>query len=178
MGSKSVFFILPKPLSMNCWAPLRPLFWMMRVLSRIGWLFCTAFWFSVTGMGNTPFLFLYHGKKEGVLCVKWRDLFRIFPAAKGKGNRESLNERSERMAYYGKVEISGVNTANLPVLTGTEAKALFIKCREGDEAARQQLIEGNLRLVLSIIKRFENRNENMDDLFHHQILQLYLHLRL
>ena len=92
-------------------------------------------------------------------------MFRIFPAAKGKGNRESLNERSERMAYYGKVEISGVNTANLPVLTGAEAKALFIKCREGNEAARQQLIEGNLRLVLSIIKRFENRNENMDDLF-------------
>jgi len=58
-----------------------------------------------------------------------------------------------------------VNTANLPVLTGTEAKALFIKCKAGDEAARQQLIEGNLRLVLSIIKRFENRNENMDDLF-------------
>ena len=69
------------------------------------------------------------------------------------------------MAYYGKVEISGVNTANLPVLTGTEAKALFIKCKAGDEAARQQLIEGNLRLGLSIIKRFENRNENMDDLF-------------
>ena len=68
------------------------------------------------------------------------------------------------MAYYGKVEISGVNTANLPVLTGAEAKALFIKCKAGDEAARQQLIEGNLRLVLSIIKRFENRNENMDDL--------------
>ncbi len=69
------------------------------------------------------------------------------------------------MAYYGKVEISGVNTANLPLLTGAEAKALFIKCRAGDEGARQQLIEGNLRLVLSIIKRFENRNENMDDLF-------------
>ena len=68
------------------------------------------------------------------------------------------------MAYYGKVEISGVNTANLPVLTGTEAKALFIKCKAGDEAARQQLIEGNLRLVLSIIKRFENRNENMDQI--------------
>ena len=69
------------------------------------------------------------------------------------------------MAYYGKVEISGVNTATLPVLTGAEAKALFIKCRAGDEMARQRLIEGNLRLVLSIIKRFENRNENMDDLF-------------
>ena len=69
------------------------------------------------------------------------------------------------MAYYGKVEISGVNTANLPVLTGTEAKALFIKCKAGDEAARQQLIEGNLRLVLSIIQRFSGSNENMDDLF-------------
>ena len=48
-----------------------------------------------------------------------------------------------RLAYYGKVEISGVNTANLPVLTEAEAKALFIKCKAGDEAARQQLIEGN-----------------------------------
>lgn len=69
------------------------------------------------------------------------------------------------MAYYGKVEISGVNTATLPVLTGAEAKSLFIQCRAGDTEARQKLIEGNLRLVLSIIKRFENRNENMDDLF-------------
>ncbi len=69
------------------------------------------------------------------------------------------------MAYYGKVEISGVNTASLPVLTGAEAKTLFRKCKAGDENARRQLIEGNLRLVLSIIKRFENRNENMDDLF-------------
>ena len=69
------------------------------------------------------------------------------------------------MAYYGKVEISGINTSSLPVLTGAEARELFIKCREGDTEARQKLIEGNLRLVLSIIKRFENRNENMDDLF-------------
>ncbi len=69
------------------------------------------------------------------------------------------------MAYYGKVEISGVNTASLPVLTGAEAKALFRQCKAGDQNARRQLIEGNLRLVLSIIKRFENRNENMDDLF-------------
>lgn len=69
------------------------------------------------------------------------------------------------MAYYGKVEISGVNTSSLPVLTGAQARELFIKCRAGDAAARQALIEGNLRLVLSIVKRFENRNENMDDLF-------------
>ena len=96
---------------------------------------------------------------------KWRDLFRIFSPAQGDFISISLNERSDKMAYYGKVEISGVNTASLPVLTGTEARELFIKCREGDETARQKLIEGNLRLVLSIIKRFENRNENMDDLF-------------
>lgn len=69
------------------------------------------------------------------------------------------------MGYYGKVEISGINTSSLPVLTGAEARELFIRCREGDTEARQKLIEGNLRLVLSIIKRFENRNENMDDLF-------------
>jgi len=69
------------------------------------------------------------------------------------------------MAYYGKVEISGVNTSNLPTLNGAEARELFIRYRNGDEAARERLIEGNLRLVLSLIKRFENRNENMDDLF-------------
>lgn len=69
------------------------------------------------------------------------------------------------MAYYGKVEISGINTANLPMLNGADARELFIQYRNGDESAREKLIEGNLRLVLSIIKRFENRNENMDDLF-------------
>lgn len=69
------------------------------------------------------------------------------------------------LGYYGKVEISGINTTNLPTLTGAEAKALFLKYNQGDETARERLIEGNLRLVLSIIKRFENRNENIDDLF-------------
>ena len=82
-----------------------------------------------------------------------------------KVRRRHCFDRSENMAYYGKVEISGINTSSLPVLTGAEARELFIKCREGDTEARQKLIEGNLRLVLSIIKRFENRNENMDDLF-------------
>lgn len=69
------------------------------------------------------------------------------------------------MGYYGKVEISGMNTTHLPVLSGAEAKKLFLKYNKGDESARESLIEGNLRLVLSIIKRFENRNENIDDLF-------------
>ncbi|MFI3175600.1 MAG: RNA polymerase sporulation sigma factor SigG [Bacillota bacterium] len=69
------------------------------------------------------------------------------------------------MAYYGKVEISGVSTAHLPMLSGAKAKALFLEYNKGDQSAREKLIEGNLRLVLSIIKRFENRNENIDDLF-------------
>ena len=69
------------------------------------------------------------------------------------------------MGRLSKVEISGVNTATLPVLSREEAKALFLKVREGDQHARQTLIQGNLRLVLSVIKKFEGRNENPDDLF-------------
>ena len=69
------------------------------------------------------------------------------------------------MGRLSKVEISGVNTSKLPVLTREEAKALFYKVREGDQEARQTLIQGNLRLVLSVIKKFDGRNENPDDLF-------------
>ena len=69
------------------------------------------------------------------------------------------------MGYYKKVEISGVNTAQLPVLSALQAKELFRRYHAGDQSARELLIEGNLRLVLSVIKRFENRNEDMDDLF-------------
>lgn len=64
-----------------------------------------------------------------------------------------------------KVEISGVNTANMKVLSSEETEALFLKMKEGDRDARDALIEGNLKLVLSILKRFHHRNENMDDLF-------------
>ncbi len=67
--------------------------------------------------------------------------------------------------YFNKVEICGVNTAKLPTLTSAEKKALLLKTKQGDEAARDRLIHGNLRLVLSIIQRFTNRKENMDDLF-------------
>ncbi len=67
--------------------------------------------------------------------------------------------------YYNKVEICGVNTAELKVLTDEEKKTLLKKTKEGDEQARQELIYGNLRLVLSIIQRFTGRKENMDDLF-------------
>lgn len=64
-----------------------------------------------------------------------------------------------------KVEICGVNTAKLPVLKNQEKEALFIKISQGDEEAREQFIKGNLRLVLSVIKRFQGTNENVDDLF-------------
>jgi len=67
--------------------------------------------------------------------------------------------------YYNKVEICGVNTAKLPTLTSAEKKELLLRTKEGDTAAREKLIDGNLRLVLSIIQRFTNRRENMDDLF-------------
>ena len=64
-----------------------------------------------------------------------------------------------------KVEISGVNTSNLPLLSAEEKEKLMIKIKQGDEEARQKFINGNLRLVLSIIKRFYGRGENLDDLF-------------
>ena len=65
----------------------------------------------------------------------------------------------------GKVEICGVNTARLKVLSQTEMDALLRRAKEGDDAARQKLIEGNLRLVLSVIQRFDKRGESPDDLF-------------
>ena len=65
----------------------------------------------------------------------------------------------------GKVEICGVNTARLKVLSQVEMDMLLRRAKEGDESARQQLIEGNLRLVLSVIQRFAGRGENPDDLF-------------
>ncbi len=67
--------------------------------------------------------------------------------------------------YYNKVEICGVNTSTLKVLSDEEKRALLIRTKEGDMCARQELIYGNLRLVLSIIQRFSGRRENVDDLF-------------
>jgi len=64
-----------------------------------------------------------------------------------------------------KVEICGVNTAKLPVLKAAETKRLLELARSGDENARQELINGNLRLVLSVIQKFTGRGESMDDLF-------------
>ena len=65
----------------------------------------------------------------------------------------------------GKVEICGVNTARLGLLTAREMDELLRRSRRGDRAAREQLIEGNLRLVLSVIQRFDKRGESPDDLF-------------
>ena len=66
---------------------------------------------------------------------------------------------------YNKVEICGVNTSKLKTLTDDEKRELLIKAKNGDKEARRELIDGNLRLVLSIIQRFTNRKENPDDLF-------------
>ena len=67
--------------------------------------------------------------------------------------------------YHSKVMICGVNTSKLKVLTEEEKRELMKRVRDGDESARQEMICGNLRLVLSIIQRFSGRKENPDDLF-------------
>lgn len=69
------------------------------------------------------------------------------------------------MAYSGKVEICGVNTAKLKVLRNDEMMELLRRTREGDMQAREEMIAGNLRLVLSVIQKFSGRGENVDDLF-------------
>lgn len=67
--------------------------------------------------------------------------------------------------YYSKVEISGVNTSKLKVLSEKETIELLERTKKGDKKAREELINGNLRLVLSVIQRFSGRGENPDDLF-------------
>ena len=67
--------------------------------------------------------------------------------------------------YYNKVEICGVNTSELKTLSDEEKRELLLRAHAGDEDARNELIRGNLRLVLSVVQRFTNRRENLDDLF-------------
>ena len=76
----------------------------------------------------------------------------------------TIHAEVKYMAGY-KVEICGVNTAKLPLLTNEEKEALFARILQGDETAREQYIKGNLRLVLSVIQRFSSSSENIDDLF-------------
>ena len=71
----------------------------------------------------------------------------------------------EAVSLRGRVEICGINTAKLPVLKHEENMALLRRVKQGDEQARQELICGNLRLVLAAVKRFAGRSENVDDLF-------------
>lgn len=67
--------------------------------------------------------------------------------------------------YYNKVEICGIDTSKLKMLSENEKTELLKKCKEGSKEAREELITGNLRLVLSVIQRFSGRGENLDDLF-------------
>lgn len=85
----------------------------------------------------------------------------------GKYCIQRIPERmpDRRLPMQGKVEICGVNTSQLAVLPQEQMDVLLRKARSGDENARQKLIEGNLRLVLSVIQRFDKRGENPDDLF-------------
>ncbi|CEH32090.1 RNA polymerase sigma-G factor [Aneurinibacillus aneurinilyticus ATCC 12856] len=73
--------------------------------------------------------------------------------------------RREKYVTRNKVEICGVDTSKLPVLTNTQMRELFVQLQSGEYAAREQLVNGNLRLVLSVIQRFNNRGEYVDDLF-------------
>ena len=66
---------------------------------------------------------------------------------------------------YNKVEVCGVNTSKLALLSEEQKTELLKRCREGDASARDELVKGNLRLVLSVVQRFAGRGENMDDLF-------------
>lgn len=67
--------------------------------------------------------------------------------------------------YVNKVEICGVNTSEIPVMKDVEMQDMLDKIRQGDTELRERFITGNLRLVLSVIQRFQNRGESMDDLF-------------
>lgn len=79
--------------------------------------------------------------------------------------RVEITLKGQTEMYHNKVEICGVNTSKLGTLTDDEKRELLIRAHSGDGEARQKLIDGNLRLVLSIIQRFSNRKECVDDLF-------------
>ena len=87
---------------------------------------------------------------------------KTLPVSSGMRN---VTGKGQTIMAQGKVEICGVNTAKLPLLNSTEKEVLFARISQGDHAARERYIEGNLRLVLSVIKRFSQSNENVDDLF-------------
>ena len=115
-----------------------------------------------------------HGGKrteEAEECDGFKNISRIKAPAgtdtkigMGFQNPRKLFEGEKNMAVH-KVDISGVNTAKLPILSEAEKEVLLRKIREGDEKARETFTCGNLRLVLSVIQRFQGRGEHLDDLF-------------
>lgn len=84
-----------------------------------------------------------------------RTFFRMKDFSGGDTENSTMKAGKTNMGRLSKVEISGVNTSKLPVLSREEAKVLFQQARAGSEEARQTLIQGNLRLVLSVIKKFD-----------------------
>ena len=76
-----------------------------------------------------------------------------------------ISELGKMCMYYGKVEICGINTAKLPVLKESEKTELLKRAKAGDKKAREEMINGNLRLVLSVVQKFAGRGESPDDLF-------------
>lgn len=86
-------------------------------------------------------------------------------AAIMKNDQRKKIAGEEADVMVNKVEICGVNTAKLPVLTSEQMHELFLSIQAGDKTAREKMIKGNLRLVLSVIQRFANRGEYVDDLF-------------
>jgi len=88
-----------------------------------------------------------------------------FRAQKSKINLAKTFLNGEFFMYYGKVEICGINTAKLPVLKESEKTELLKLAKNGDKNAREKMINGNLRLVLSVVQKFSGRGEPPDDLF-------------
>ena len=104
--------------------------------------------------------------------MKFRNEFGFIAFFKNKmykkplfGNTVIIVNPKEVFYLIRKVEICGVNTSKLPVLSNEQKTELLIKIKNGDEEARAKFIQGNLRLVLSVIQRFYGRGENADDLF-------------
>jgi RNA polymerase sporulation-specific sigma factor len=81
------------------------------------------------------------------------------------GNNVNTRDFGGGTCPVNKVEICGVNTSKLPVLSSSKMRELLVRLRDGDEKAREEMVQGNLRLVLSVIQRFNNRGEYVDDLF-------------
>jgi RNA polymerase sporulation-specific sigma factor len=106
---------------------------------------------------------------QGVTLIKHnlpQTVLGIFDLIDGNNGVKSERIPCWRVAMLiNKVEICGVNTSKLPVLSSETMRELFVSMQSGDKSARERLINGNLRLVLSVIQRFTNRGENVDDLF-------------